>query len=119
VGVILHRQNVAWLALLGGSRERAIPPPSYAEAAPRSRHRVAFLGQLAIARGLSADEVRRLLAVVPGTVAGRRDRALLLVFVLTGRRRTEVIGLTAGDISVEGDTAFYSYRGKGGKRGSA
>jgi site-specific recombinase XerD len=70
-----------------------------------------------IARGLSADEVRRLLAVVPDTAAGRRDRALLLVFVLTGRRRTEVIDLTAADISVEGETAFYSYRGKGGKRG--
>jgi integrase len=28
-----------------------------------------------------------------------------------------VIGLTAGDISIEGDTAYYSYRGKGGKRG--
>ncbi len=71
----------------------------------------------AVARGLSADEVRRLLAVVPDTLAGRRDRALLLTFVLTGRRRAEVIGLTAGDISVEGETAFYSYRGKGGKRG--
>lgn len=70
-----------------------------------------------VARGLSADEVRRLLAVVPDTVAGRRDRALLLTFVLTGRRRAEVIGLTAGDISIEGETAFYSYRGKGGKRG--
>ena len=53
-----------------------------------------------VARGLSADEFRRLLAVVPDTVAGRRDRALLLTFVLTGRRRSEVIGLTAGDISV-------------------
>jgi integrase/recombinase XerC len=42
---------------------------------------------------------------------------LLLVFVLTGRRRSEVIGLTAGDIMLENDTAFYSYRGKGGKRG--
>jgi len=52
----------------------------------------------------------------PG-VAGRRDRALLLTFVLTGRRRAEVMGLTAGDISVEGETAFYSYKGKGGKRG--
>ncbi len=58
-----------------------------------------------------------LLAVVPDTVAGRRDRALLLVFILTGRRRSEVISLTAGDISVDGETAFYSYRGKGGKRG--
>jgi integrase len=37
--------------------------------------------------------------------------------VLTGRRRAEVIGLTAGDISLEGETAYYSYRGKGGKRG--
>jgi integrase/recombinase XerC len=71
----------------------------------------------AVARGLSAEEVRRLLAVVPDNVAGRRDRALLLMFVLTGRRRAEVIGLTAGDISVAGETAFYSYRGKGGKRG--
>jgi integrase len=70
-----------------------------------------------VARGLSADEVRRLLAVVPDTVAGRRDRALLLTFVLTGRRRTEVIGLTSGDLSIEGEIAFYSYRGKGGKRG--
>jgi integrase/recombinase XerC len=70
-----------------------------------------------VARGYSADEVRRLLAVVPDSVAGRRDRALLLTFILTGRRRTEVIGLTAGDISVEGETVFYSYRGKGGKRG--
>ena len=25
--------------------------------------------------------------------------------------------MTAGDISIEGETAFYSYRGKGGKRG--
>jgi site-specific recombinase XerD len=71
----------------------------------------------AVARGLNADEVRRLLAVLPATVAGRRDRALLLTFILTGRRRAEVIGLTAGDISLDGETAFYSYRGKGGKRG--
>jgi integrase len=69
------------------------------------------------ARGLSADQIRRLLAVVPDTVAGRRDRAILLTFVLTGRRRAEVIGLRAGDISLEGDVPFYSYRGKGGKPG--
>lgn len=69
------------------------------------------------ARGYNADEIRRLLAVVPDTVAGRRDRAILLTLVLTGRRRAEVMGLKAGDISLEGETAFYSYRGKGGKRG--
>jgi site-specific recombinase XerC len=70
-----------------------------------------------LARGLTADQIRQLLAVVPGTVAGRRDRALLLTVILTGRRRSEVIDLTAGDISLEGETAFYSYRGKGGKGG--
>ncbi|HEY8870204.1 MAG TPA: tyrosine-type recombinase/integrase [Candidatus Limnocylindrales bacterium] len=69
------------------------------------------------ARGYSAAEVRRLLEVVPDTVRGRRDRAILLTLVLTGRRRAEVIGLRAGDISVEGETAFYGYRGKGGKTG--
>jgi integrase len=70
-----------------------------------------------VARGYSADEVRRLLAVVPDTLAGRRDRAILLTLVLTGRRRAEVIGLRAGDLTLEGETAFYAYRGKGGKGG--
>jgi site-specific recombinase XerD len=70
-----------------------------------------------VAGGYSADEVRRLLAVVPSTVAGRRDRAILLALVLTGRRRSEVLSLRAGDLSVEGETCFYAYRGKGGKRG--
>ena len=37
--------------------------------------------------------------VVPDTVAGRRDPALLLFFVLAGRRRSEVIGLTARAMS--------------------
>lgn len=69
------------------------------------------------ARGYSAEEVRRLLAIVPDTVRGRRDRPILLTLILTGRRRTEVLGLRAGDLSFEGETAYYAYRGKGGKRG--
>jgi len=69
------------------------------------------------ARGLTAEEVRRLLAVVPDSVRGRRDRAILLTLVLTGRRRAEVLGLRAGDITTEGATPYYSYGGKGGKRG--
>jgi len=69
------------------------------------------------ARGYSAEEVRRLFGVVPDTLAGRRDRAILLVLVLTGRRRAEVIGLKAGDLSLEGETAMYRYIGKGHKTG--
>jgi site-specific recombinase XerD len=71
----------------------------------------------AVARGYSGNEVQRILAVIPDTVRGRRDRAILLVLVLTGRRRAEALGLRAGDISVESETVFYAYRGKGGKRG--
>jgi site-specific recombinase XerD len=69
------------------------------------------------ARGLSADEVRRLLAAIPETPQGLRDRAIILTLVLTGRRRAEVFSLTAGDLSFENGVCFYSYRGKGGKTG--
>ncbi len=68
------------------------------------------------ARGLSTDEVQRLLAVIPHTPAGTRDRAIILFLLLTGRRRSEVLPLTAGDIEL-GEPAFWAYRGKGGTRG--
>jgi site-specific recombinase XerD len=68
-------------------------------------------------RGLEARHVRRVLRVIPDTVPGRRDRAILLLLVLTGRRRSEAIGLKAGDIESEGGKVFYRYRGKGGKTG--
>ena len=68
-------------------------------------------------RGLSAEQVRRLLAVIPETPAGLRDRAIFLMLVLTGRRRSEVLNLRVGDLSFEEETVFYQYRGKGGKRG--
>ena len=69
------------------------------------------------ARGLSAEEVRQLLAILPDTPPGLRDRAIILTLVLTGRRRTEVFRMTAGDLSIENDVCFYEYRGKGGKAG--
>jgi site-specific recombinase XerD len=68
-------------------------------------------------RGLDAEQVRRLLTVIPDDVPGRRDRAIVLTLVLTGRRKSEVLNLKAGDIAVEGEVAFYRYTGKGGKNG--
>ena len=59
-------------------------------------------------RGLSADEIRRLLAVIPETKAGLRDRAIILTLTLTGRRRTEVLSLRRNDISQEGETVRLS-----------
>jgi site-specific recombinase XerD len=67
-------------------------------------------------RGLSADDIRRLLAVMPETPSGLRDRAIVITLALTGRRRSEVLGMTAGAI-VLGDPVFYTYRGKGNKKG--
>ena len=68
-------------------------------------------------RGLSAEEVQHLLTVITETPVGLRDRAIVLTLVLTGRRRAEVLSLTAGDLAHEGAAVFYRYRGKGGKRG--
>ena len=68
-------------------------------------------------RGLTADDIRRLLVVLPVTRVGLRDRAIILTLTLTGRRRSEVMGLRAGDLSVEGSTVLSVYRGKGGKQG--
>jgi site-specific recombinase XerD len=67
-------------------------------------------------RGLDADDIRRLLAVIPTTPVGLRDRAIILTLVLTGRRRSEVLNLKAGAIDRAGGL-FYHYRGKGGKTG--
>jgi site-specific recombinase XerD len=68
-------------------------------------------------RGLTGDDIRRLLAVVPETPVGLRDRAIILFLTFTGRRRSEVLGLTVADLSFDGSTCFYAYRGKGGKIG--
>src|SRR5688500_11761569 len=64
----------------------------------------------ATARGLSGEQMRRLRAAVPDSPVGLRDRAIILTLVLTGRRRTEVLALRAGDISEESGRAVYAYR---------
>jgi integrase len=66
------------------------------------------------ARGRSAGEVARLLGMIPAdSAAGLRLRALVLAYLLTGRRRSEVLNLRWRDLDLEG--GFYRYVGKGGK----
>lgn len=69
-------------------------------------------------RGLSTEEVRTLLQTIPSSsYSGKRDRAITLACLLTGRRRTEVVTLKGCDIqSVTGVGVLYTYRGKGGFR---
>ncbi len=65
-------------------------------------------------RGLDKAEIRALLAAIPDTPAGQRDKAIVLTFLYTGRRRSEILGLRAGDLSRNAGV-YYSYRAKGGK----
>jgi integrase/recombinase XerC len=59
-------------------------------------------------RGLSAEQVHKLLAVIPNTPVGLRDRAIILTLVFTGRRRAEVLGMKAGDLSMEDERTYYT-----------
>jgi len=67
-------------------------------------------------RGLSNTELRRLLEAAPETPSGMRDRAIILTAVLTGLRRTEVLGLRAGDLRHDHASGIFTYRvrAKGG-----
>ena len=49
-------------------------------------------------RGLTAEQIRTLLHSIAETPVGLWDKAIVLTLTLTGRRRNEVIGLTAGDL---------------------
>jgi site-specific recombinase XerD len=68
-------------------------------------------------RGLAGEDIQKLLAVIPETPVGLRDRAIILTLSLTGRRRSEVLALKAGNLHGEGGDVYYTYRGKGGKQG--
>ena len=68
-------------------------------------------------RGLSGNQIQTLLTALPDSPIGLRDRAIILALVLTGRRRAEVINMKAGNLSLDGERTYYTYRGKGGKQG--
>jgi site-specific recombinase XerD len=67
-------------------------------------------------RGLAASDIQRLLSVLPDTPVGLRDRAIILTLTLTGRRRSEVLGLKAANLHWEGTVVYYNYRGKAASR---
>ena len=68
-------------------------------------------------RGLAASDIQTLLGVIPHTPVGLRDRAIILTLILTGRRRSEVLGLRVSDLHSGDGAVYYTYRGKGGKQG--
>ena len=72
---------------------------------------------LAPPRGLTTENIRNLLNAIPATPSGLRDRAIIPTLTLTGRRRSEVLDLTAKDLTQEDEATFYSYRWKGAEYG--
>ena len=69
-------------------------------------------------KALSDEEVGALVSAVrgraqSGDVVGKRDYALLLLYLATGLRRQEAIGLRGKDVHVS-DTLLLEYRAKGG-----
>ena len=59
--------------------------------------------EYASAQPLSKEEVIRVIGSIDKqTLAGKRDRALLLVFISTGRRASEVLGLQWKHVQIEG-----------------
>jgi len=65
-------------------------------------------------KGLSIEEIRTLLEVIPDKPSGIRDRAIIVTCVLTGLRRAEVMGLRVRDLSQDGERVFFQVRAKGG-----
>ena len=61
----------------------------------------------ALPRGLTATDIKRLLEAIPDNPVGLRDRAIILTLTLTGRRRTELLNLKAGDLIQDGDAVLY------------
>jgi integrase len=59
------------------------------------------------------DVVRGLAGL--GSVVGKRDYALLIFYLLTGLRRSEVIGLRGKDLEFKEGALVIKYRRKGGK----
>jgi integrase len=69
-------------------------------------------------KALSDEEISALVGAVrrraqAGDVVGKRDYALLLLYLATGLRRREAIGLRGKDVHL-GETLILQYRAKGG-----
>ena len=68
------------------------------------------------AQALSHENVkRRLAAIETGTLEGQRDKCLLMLALVTGRRLSEVAGMRREHLSAEGLAITITFHAKGGK----
>lgn len=67
---------------------------------------------------ISADAVKEALkAINPKSLCGSRDMALIITYIYTGRRSSEIAALRWGDLEHDAGRAryYYTWTGKGGK----
>jgi integrase len=70
----------------------------------------------AYAEPLHADDVRtRLGRIDRSSIQGKRDYALLIIGLMTGRRASELIGLRWGSVKTRGSQTLLEFHCKGGK----
>jgi site-specific recombinase XerD len=63
------------------------------------------------------DELRRIVAALPDTLAGKRDRAMLLIGWAGAFRRSELVGLDVADLHVNGKLTIKIKRSKTDQEG--
>lgn len=67
------------------------------------------------AEALTDDEFNALLAAIPSkTLTGKRDRAMLFFYILTGHRRAEVCNLQWGNLKKDAGALLVRFKVKGG-----
>jgi integrase/recombinase XerC len=91
--------------------ERGLRPDNPAEGVKRKA-----VNPYGKATFMQADEARRFLAAIPrDTVQGKRDYALMLLFLTTAVRVGVIASLTMGDFRRQGERVFMHYTNKGGE----
>jgi site-specific recombinase XerD len=91
-----------------GGREQPLHNFNPVQAVPRPEV-TAYAGS----RYLSIEETRAFLRAIPRyTVQGKRDYALFLTYLATGRRNSEIRNLKWGDFDRKGSVQYFSWKGK-------
>ena len=69
------------------------------------------------AQKITVSDVKQVLdSIDTSMLTGRRNRSIMLAYLMTGRRLTELAALCWRDFNFHGDSVAYTYIGKGNKK---
>jgi len=61
-------------------------------------------------KALRVEHIRKMVSIIPDTLVGIRDRAIVLVGFVAGMRRSEIVGLDVEDIAFEPEGAVLTIK---------